>query len=274
MSKAQIMKHEQFLNSHPVFTGKEFAGHLSSVGKVQPRTREAILAYYRKKGRIVDIRRGLYAVVPIGFDPSSYLVDPFLLAGKLTQDAVLSHHTALEFYGRAYSTHDQLIYSALRPLAPFTFQSYMFRGGRFPRSLQRKGKEFSNVIMEDRYGINIRVTNLERTMVDVLNRPDLCGSWEEIWRSLESVEFFDLERVVEYALLLNNATTAAKVGFFLEQHSEYLMVEKKHLKELRIFRPKQPHYMDRGNRTSGRFIPEWNLVVPQKVLERSWAEVL
>ena len=34
----------------------------------------------------------------------------------------------------------------------------------------------------------------------------------------ESVEFFNLDRVVEYALLLKNATTVARVGFFLEQH--------------------------------------------------------
>ena len=66
-------------------------------------------------------------------------------------------------------------------------------------------------------------------MVDVLNRPDLSGGWEEIWRSLESVEFFDFDKVVEYALLLGNATTAAKVGLFLEQHREPLMVEEKHL---------------------------------------------
>lgn len=268
------MKHEQFLNSHPVFTGKEFAEHLSSVGKVQSRTREAILAYYRKTGRIVDIRRGLYAVVPLGSDPSSYQVDPFLVAAKLTMDDVLSHHTALEFHGRAYSTHDQFIYSALRPLSPFIFQSHMFRGVRFPQALQRTGKEYFGVLTEDRSGIDIGVTNLERTMVDILNRPDLCGGWEEIWRSLESVEFFDLEKVVEYVLLLGNATTAAKVGFFLDQHREYLMVEEHNLGILRKNLPKQPHYMDRSNRKSGRFIPEWNLMVPEKVLERSWSKVL
>ena len=98
--------------------------------------------------------------------------------------------------------------------------------------------------------------------------------WAEIWRSLESVEFFDLEKVVEYVLLLCNATTAAKVGFFLDQHREYLMVEEQHLEKLRKKLPKQPHYIDRSIRKSGRFVPEWNLMVPEKVLERSWSEVL
>ncbi len=57
-------------------------------------------------------------------------------------------------------------------------------------------------------------------------------------RSLESVEFFDLDKVVEYALLLGNATTGAKVGFFLEQHREPLMVEDRHLKALQGLRPR------------------------------------
>lgn len=125
----------------------------------------------------------------------------------------------------------------------------------------------------DRSGMEVRVTSLERTMVDVLNRPDLSGGCEEIWRSLESVEFFDLDKVVEYALLLGNATTAAKVGFFLEQHREPLMVKEKYLKSLRSLRPRQPHYLDRDKRKSGRLVSGWNLVVPREVFERTWAEV-
>jgi len=43
----------------------------------------------------------------------------------------------------------------------------------------------------------------------VLDRPAISGGWEETWRSLESVEYFDLEQVVEHVLLLSNATTVA-----------------------------------------------------------------
>jgi predicted transcriptional regulator of viral defense system len=119
-----------------------------------------------------------------------------------------------------------------------------------------------------------RVTSLERTLVDVLDRPDLSGSWEEIWRSLESVEFYDLDNVVAYVRLLGNATTAAKVGFFLAEHREPLMVEDRHLKSLEELRPLRPHYLDRSKREPGRLVLEWNLVVSEEVLERSWGEVL
>ena len=90
---------------------------------------------------------------------------------------------------------------------------------------------------------------------------------------MESVEFFNLDNVVEYTLLLDNATTASKVGFFLDQHSESLMVEKRHLQALRERRPRQPHYLDRNGRGPGNLVADWNLVVPTEVTERSWAEV-
>ena len=118
----------------------------------------------------------------------------------------------------------------------------------------------------------MHVTTLERTLVDALDRPDLCGGWEETWRSLESVEFFDLDRVVRYTLLLGNATTTAKVGYFLQQHREALMVEESHLTRLREHRPKEPHYTNR-RAGSGKFLSDWNLVVPREVAERSWEAV-
>lgn len=268
------MNHEEFFRRHPVFTGEEIADYLASCREVGSRTKESLLAYHKKTGRIISVRRGLYAVVPSGANPALYPIDPFLVAAKLTKDAVLSYHTALEFHGHAYSIHEHFIYTSSRPLSPFAFRSQLFRGVRFSESLCRRSQENFGVVTMDRSGVEVRVTSLERTLVDVLSRPDLCGGWEEVWRSLEAVEFFDLDKVVEYTFLLGNATTAAKVGFFLEQHSEPLMVDEKHLKSLQSIRPRQPHYLDRDKRRSGRFVREWNLVVPREVFERTWAEVL
>ena len=268
------MKHEEFFRKHPVFTARELTEHLSTSGGVGPRTREALLSYHKKRGRIVPVRRGLYAVIPPGADPDSYPVDLVLIAAKLAKDAVLSHHTALEFHGRAYSLYEHYTYSASRPLKSVTFRSHVFSGVKFPKALHLAGKEDYGVSIVDRAGLKVRVTSLERTLVDVLNRPDISGSWEEIWRSLESVEFFDLDKVVEYVYLLKNATTAMKVGFFLEQNRESLMVEDRFLDPLQELRPQQPHYLDRNKRTSGRLISKWNLIIPIEILERAWGEVL
>jgi predicted transcriptional regulator of viral defense system len=144
----------------------------------------------------------------------------------------------------------------------------------FHHALVAKGQPLMEVKTLERAGVAVRVTSLERCLVDALDRPDLSGGWEEVWRSLELVEFFDLDRVIEYGLLLDNATTAAKVGFFLEQHRDVLMVEDRHLQPLRERRPKSPHYLARRPRNGGRLVAGWNLVVPPRTLDQAWEEVL
>ena len=263
-----------FFERHAVFTVDELDRFLFDRGSRNTSTRNSLLAYHRKLGRLVRIRRGLYATVPRGMDSVFMTVDPYMVAAKMTKDAVLAYHTALEFHGRAYSVHWRLFYLSPNKSLPLTFQSYEFRRAPIPPPLLAKGKEMFGVTRHNRSGVELRVTNHERTLVDVLDRPDLTGSWEEIWRSLESVEFFDLDQVIEYTQLLNNATTAAKVGFFLEQHREPLMVEKTHLETLRKLSPQQPHYLTRDRPKSCRWVKGWNLMVPTEILNQSWGKVL
>jgi predicted transcriptional regulator of viral defense system len=264
----------KFLSQHEVFTVEELDHFLAERGSGKPNTRKALLTYYRKQGRIVPIRRGLYAVVPFGSSPDTCPVDMYLLAAKMTTDAVLGHHTALEFHGKAYSVYNRLHYLSSKRSLPVVFRNYEFVRVSVPQSLLVKGKEMFGVLGQRRSGSELRVTGLERTLVDVLDRPDLTGSWEEIWRSLESVEFFDIEQVIEYVLLLENSTAAAKVGFFLDQHREELMLEDAHLKPLLQLRPRHPHYLNRGKRQGGRWVKKWNLMVPEEILNQSWGEVL
>ena len=268
------VKHETFFRRHPVFTGEELAEHLSSNGEAGTRTQESLIAYHTRAGHLLRVRRGLFAVIPPGADGETYPVDPYLVAAKLTRDSVLTHHTALEFHGRAYSVWQQITYSASRPVEKLAFRFHVFQGTRFPEALRRLRKAHFDVLTRDRAGVPVRVASLERTLVDVLDRPQQSGGWEEVWRSLESVEFFNLDKVVEYTLLLDNSTTASKVGFFLDQHRESLMVDERHLQPLREMRPRQPHYLDRNRRGSGNLETAWNLVIPSEVAERSWAEVI
>jgi len=191
----------------------------------------------------------------------------------MSDDAVLAYHTALEFHGRAYSLFHQYQYQTGRSTRSASFRGYEFRPVLYPKSLRDDGQESFAVNTAERMGLEVRVTSLERTLVDLLDRPELGGSWEEVWRSLESVEFFDLDNVVQYALLLKNSTTVAKVGFFLDQHRESLMVTDAHLQPLREHLPRKPHYLMRGRKKSGRLDNRWNLVVPQELLDRSWQEI-
>lgn len=268
------MKMDAFLSRHAVFTVEELDRFLTARGSGNPNTRRSLLTYYRKQGRIKSIRRGLYATVPIGGDPVLSPVDPYLVAAKMTPDAVLSYHTALEFHGKAYSVYSRLHYVSSYKSLPLKFQSHEFIRAPVPEPLRTKGKTMFGVVGRVQSGVEIRVTNHERTLVDVLARPELTGSSEEIWRSLEAVEFFDLDQVIDYVHVLENATTAARVGFFLEQHKDELMVEEVHLEPLRRMRPRQPHYFVRSKREGCRWVKDWNLMVPVDIVKKSWGEVV
>jgi len=262
-----------FFAKHPVFTYDEFARFLESRGSMSGKTRDNLISYHIKGGHIIRVTRGLFASVPPATDPEHAPVDVYLLASRMSEDAVLAYHTALEFYGKAHSVHERFLYLTAhrRKTSPIMFRGNEFRGVLFPKALRDKGQEFFGVGNADRAGMWLRVASLDRTLVDLMDRPEFGGGWEEIWRSLESIEFFDIDKVVHYALLLDNSTTAAKVGFYLESHQQELMVDDAHLDRLRQHIPKQPTYMARN--TKGRLVKKWNLVVPSQLLDRSWEEI-
>ncbi len=264
---------QEFFATHPVFTYDEFADFLVLRDSSNVKTRKALLTHYINKGRLVRVRRGIYSVVPFGQTPETVRPDPFLLASRMTPDSVLAYHTAMEFHGRAYSAFQEFTYFTCTTTRSAEFRGSTFRGAVFAKPLLQKSQECFGVETAERSGLEVRVTSLERTLVDVLDRPAISGGWEEIWRSLESVEYFDLEQVTEYALLLDNATTVAKVGLYLEQHAEQLMVEESSLARLQAHVPKTAHYLERSTREPSGLAGRWKLIVPERILNRTWEEV-
>ena len=262
-----------FFSAHPVFSRAELTAHLWAHRSPAPEAVDACLRYHVRAGHLLKLRRGLYAVVPAGMEPGASPVDPYLLASRLASDAVLGYRTALGFHGKAHSVFQEFHFLTGTAPRPFQFRGQGFRAVVFPQKLVRADKQRFGVETCDRAGLDVAVTGLERTLVDVFDRPDLGGGIEEVWRSLETVEFFDLEVVTEYALLLGNATTVAKVGFYLETHRERLMASDAHLARLRRRRPRRPHYFEKRGVGKGRLVAGWNLVVPESVMNQVWEEL-
>lgn len=51
------------------------------------------------------------------------------------------------------------------------------------------------------------------------------------------------------------------------------MVDEHHIELLRELSPRQARYLD-SQREAGRLLEGWNLVVPERVIHRTWQEVL
>lgn len=270
MTWCQVMRIKDFFESHPVFRYEEFAEFMASNGSHRQQSWKQQLSYHKKVGHLILIRKFLYAVKPFG--TQDIWIDPYLIASKATDDAIIAYHASLELHGSAYTTFNELAYLTSHRVLPFSYESQYYRAINQPTALIKANQTNYGIDLIKRNGILIKVTNLERTIVDILDRPDLGGGWEEIWRSLDNITQFDPAKIVNYALLLKNATTVAKVGYFLEQRPKHYVVEKKYIDMLLPHIPKGPHYMDRTRYKKGTYLDKWRLVVPLEIINRTWEE--
>jgi len=260
-----------FFAVHPVFTREEFVRFLTGRGASSVETANTHLRRYRAAGRIGRVKRGVYVAASPGETAARSPVDFLLVASRLAPDAVLAYHTALEAHGYAQSLFERLFFLTTTKAKAVHFRARQFVPVLPLAGLRRKQHAFIFCGEVERRGLSCRVTAVERTLVDVLDRPDLAGGLEEVWRSLTGVPMLDLDMVVEYVRLCGQAMLAAKVGFFLAQRRDALGVPEPVLMRLQRLRPKQPRYLDR--RLGGKMAADWNLIVPTPILNRDWEAV-
>lgn len=264
------MKAKQFFETHPVFRYEEFASFMASQGTNRPESCRQQLGYHQKAGHLIRIRKFLYAVKPML--SQALWIDPYLIASKAATDSILAYHSALELHGAAYTTFTEITYLTNKQKQAFAYEDQLFRAILQPKSLIDSELTEYGVDVIMRSGMEIKLTSLERCIVDVLDRPDLGGGWEEVWRSLEFITQLNLDKLINYVLHLKNSTTAAKVGYFLEQRPAHLAVDPKYIQQLLSLIPKQPHYMDRSRQGEGKYIEKWQLIVPLEIINKTWEE--
>jgi len=266
------MTAEQFFYEHPVFRHEEFALFKSTHGESNSHTVKMALSYYVKSGRIKPVRRKLYAVVPPNQSVESVSVDPYLVAGKVTQDAVIGYHSALELLGAAYSSFGQLTYITQQKSKPFEFDDHWYQSVAVPIALQKKQAADLYVDIVNRQGVDIKVTNAARTFVDVLNRIELCGGWEEVYRSISNLAVLNVDQVIDYCLMLDNARLNAKAGYFLSQRQDAFAVTEQQLAPLMKGKPKAAQYIPGAAGEQFQLVKPWNIYLPLSVINQSWEE--
>ncbi len=231
-----------FLARSAVFTTAEFA-KTSPAGS--DRTPASLLAYHVARGHVVRVRRGLYAVVPPGVSPAEFLPDPTLVAARAAPDAVVAYATALEVHGWSASVHSRAVFLTGTAARAFAFRGTQYVPVRPPTSDRRRGHRrldgatnphapHLQIVRATRGGTWVYVTSPERSFVDALARPDLCGGEDEVARSLTNATALNLHTVVEYATeLLCDREAARRTALALERRREELGVRAEHLDALR-----------------------------------------
>jgi len=243
-------------------------------GIVSNPTRNHILKKYVRKflkeGKLVRIRRGLYASLEPTQDPQSFTPDKFLVGAKIREDGFLGYHTALEFHGSANSAVYNTVYVCVDKSKGF--EEFSFSGLRF-KAVSPQDTE-KGVVKEKYQGQSVVVTDKERTFIDCLDRVKYAGGWEECLKSLESLRSLDFDRLIDHLFLRENDFLRRKAGFVLnllrETSGFYEHLTDEHLKKLSESTGKTPRYLEGAKETGEKptFNKEWNLYVHQNFEER------
>ena len=168
------------------------------------------LTRLRSEGKVHSIRRGLYHVVFPSGDTDT--PDLFLVACRVQPTSFLGFHTALEFYGVAHSAYYNEIYicgPVRNRFRPFTVHGVKIR----PVVLQDNESGINNLQYHKE---RIRVSSLERTLIDCIERPEYCGGWEETLNSLMKVGNLDFRVIQQLLLKRKNQFLLQQVGIVLD----------------------------------------------------------
>ena len=270
------MNCETFLDREPVFSGSDLATYLQGRGVDAPDVEARRLgALWRQQGRVVVVRPGVYAVVDDGGPAEGFQPWPYQVGMKLAPDAVLSHRSAVEYWGYSYTMWFEVVYSAARPAPDTVYGVMRYRGVRFPDRLVERGAQHVEVVEKGYAGGTVRVTTMERTLVDIMAAPLLGGDWDENWRTLSLADSYDLAKVASYCDLLDaGPELRAKVGFFLDDHRHLWGFDDADLAPFRPPRPcpYEPYRLSPGTHRPRLTVADWHLEVPTYVLRHGWED--
>jgi predicted transcriptional regulator of viral defense system len=167
------------------------------------------------RGVVARLKPGLFILVPYELGKETeYMGHPWLVAKALASgdDYYLSHGTAMEVHQMI--TQPQLVVYVSTP-NPKRTRSIMGTEFRFVRAAKKQlfGIEEQWATKQEK----VRVSDIDRTIIDGLKQPEYCGGITEVakglWIQREKVS---PERLVEYALRLNIGAVIRRLGYLLE----------------------------------------------------------
>ena len=165
-----------------------------------------ILRGYIEESLVVKIRRNLYAVTNLA--TKHIEANRYEVASALTPTAYISYHSALEFYGVANQ-----VFNTMYVASESRFNSFEFDGLSYMYAKSPINVGIETPIMSS----GIRVSSLERTVIDCIDRIDRCGGSEEMLQCFGMIMHVSQAKMMEVLASYDKATLYKKVGFVLSR---------------------------------------------------------
>lgn len=220
------------------------------------KTAYSMLARLMAKGLVRKIRNGMYSCVNLatgGISASKYQI-----ACAISSSAYISHHTAFEYYGLA----NQVFY-----------EMYVASESRF-RDFEFEGLSYKHIASKTRQGVikprnteGIRVTDLERTVVDSIKDFEKIGGFEELLQCLSAIHYLDEKKVITYLDMYNIKALYQKTGFLLARFREEMLLSPEFIEYCKGKVGKSTNYLLKEAKSGGVYNSEWKLVVPEDLFD-------
>ncbi|MDO8950555.1 MAG: hypothetical protein Q8S43_07735 [Actinomycetota bacterium] len=255
----------RYLESHEVFTLAEFAAEVDLT--VSERTRYANLQNAVARDQAYRLRRGLYAS-NLGVYRDR-VPNVYLAGAKAADDAVLTHHTALEAHGVAHTPLRTVYFASAHKVEDFEVRGYRFHRVA-PTSVSDPSATLDEFVTRLRAGeAVVPVSTRERTLVDCLRDLPLAGGLEELLRSLGGFTSMSVAHCARYAGFLDSPTLAARAGWALDLFADRWRVDRPALEGMRESLGRGTYRLLPGSDPQ-RFVSRWRLYVPAGMPFEEW----
>ncbi len=162
--------------------------------------KSAILSL-KKKGYIKSVKRNLYVIISL--ETHEPVSTPYEIASHVTGSAYISHHSAFEYYGMTNQVYTDVYVSSDERFNPFEFDGRTYR---YISSKCEKG------IVSSR---KLRVTDIERTLIDSIKDFSKIGGLEELKNCISMITVINEEKVLDYLEDYDNGFLYKKTGYLI-----------------------------------------------------------
>jgi predicted transcriptional regulator of viral defense system len=188
---------------------------VEAITGLQAKSARNLMAGLVNRGLATRLKPGLFILVPFELGRErEYLGNPYVVARELadTPDYYVSHASAMDLHQMVTQPQLAVFVTSPKAIRPRTVLGTEFR--------------FVRCKPEDMFGVvehwatkteRVRVSDVERTVIDGLKQPEHCGGFTEVakgyWMRRDAIA---PGKLVDYALRLGVGAVVRRLGFLLE----------------------------------------------------------
>jgi predicted transcriptional regulator of viral defense system len=214
-------------------------------------TAKSICREYQKKGYIDRVKRDLYTVISL--ETQQPVANRYMIASSISDDAAVSYHSAFEYYGYSNQVFYEMQITSESRFRDFEYDGIMYRrlAPRITGGITNAGR--------------VRVTTLERTVIDYINLFDKVGGLEELLRCLALIPSLDEEALAAYLAEYNNGFLYQKTGYILSAFAHDMGLSDGFFTLCQSHIPKGKSYLSNESR-GYTWHKQWRLYAPKDLL--------